>query len=585
MADQQYDVLVIGASLGGVAAALRAAAMGAQTCLIDSGEWVGGQFTAQGVCKPDENKYIESVGSTASYREFRHLVRAYYRNNARLSATGSSQPLFNPGGPYFPSQPQFAVEPKLGDMILKQMIQGSPRLHWRPNTTVEQFELPGDEIAAVNTRASDGTATRYVAAYVLDATDLGDCLPHVLRQGEWVVGAEAAGDTHEAGAPNEANPKWIQPITFVFAVEYRPDAPGEPIPKPPNYERHRAEQNYSVHDGSITTMFSGGMTMFNYRQYIDARNFDDPSFRYDRTTMNTGSNDYGIESIPTGDPDADARIVQEARDASLGYLYWIQTECPRDDGSGNGYPEIQPATQAFGTADGMAPVAYIRESRRIKALKTVVRSELEKSDANRGPRAQLFHDSCGIGTYAFMDGHELPGQGMSGFWIDIWPAQIPMAALIPRRVTNLLAACKNLGTTHFTSGLYRLHPFEWNIGESAGALAAYCLSHETTPHAVAADPHLTRGYQRALLAEGVPLFWWSDVQPGDPLWAAAQLVGAMQVMTGDGNAEMRFNADAPVDDEVRAAVGERVGATIPAEIDTRGHLAAYIFEQGLHPTA
>ncbi|HEY6237123.1 MAG TPA: FAD-dependent oxidoreductase, partial [Candidatus Elarobacter sp.] len=506
MADEQYDVLVIGSSLGGVAAALRAAAMGASVCLIDPGAWVGGQFTAQGVSKPDENKYIETVGSTAAYREFRHTVRAWYRANARLSAVGSSQPLFNPGGPYNPAQPQFAVEPKLGDTILKQMIQGTPKLAWRPNTTVVGFEFAGDAIAAVNTRAAAGSATRYVAQYVLDATDLGDCLPHVLRDGEWVLGAEAHADTGEAGAPANPEPTWIQPVTVICAIEHRPRGENHTIPEPPNYARHRDEQKYSLKDGAITSMFGGGTTMFNYRQYLDARNFNDPNFRYDRTTLNAGANDYGVKSIPTGDPAEDARIIQEARDASLGFLYWLQTECPRDDHSGTGYPELRPVTEAFGTADGMAPVAYIRESRRIKALNTIVRSEVEQSSANRGPRAQLFDDSCGVGTYAFMDGHALPGEGMSGFWIDIWPAQISTRALIPERVTNLLAACKNLGTTHFTNGLYRLHPFEWNIGESAGALAAFCLSQGTTPHAVAADGHLMRAYQRALLAEGVPLF-------------------------------------------------------------------------------
>ena len=49
--------------------------------------------------------------------------------------------------------------------------------------------------------------------------------------------------------------------------------------------------------------------------------------------------------------------------------------------------------------------------------------------------------------------------------------------------TNLLPAGKNIGTTHITNGCYRLHPVEWNIGEVAGALAAFCLDRATTPHA------------------------------------------------------------------------------------------------------
>ena len=83
-------MVVVGASLGGAAAALRAAAMGASVCLLEATAWVGGQFTAQGVTKPDENRYVETVGSTASYRDFRHLVRLYYRKTTDCQRPDSS---------------------------------------------------------------------------------------------------------------------------------------------------------------------------------------------------------------------------------------------------------------------------------------------------------------------------------------------------------------------------------------------------------------------------------------------------------------------------------------------------------------
>ncbi len=53
-------------------------------------------------------------------------------------------------------------------------------------------------------------------------------------------------------------------------------------------------------------------------------------------------------------------------------------------------------------------------------------------------------------------------------------------------------AGKNIGTTHITNGCYRLHPVEWNIGEVAGALAAYCLDHAATPRAVRDDARPAR---------------------------------------------------------------------------------------------
>ncbi|MET7397077.1 FAD-dependent oxidoreductase, partial [Dactylosporangium sp. NPDC005572] len=63
------------------------------------------------------------------------------------------------------------------------------------------------------------------------------------------------------------------------------------------------------------------------------------------------------------------------------------------------------------------------------------------------------------------------------------------------------------GTTHITNGCYRLHPVEWNIGEAAGALAAYCLDTNRTPRAVRGDAEHLQGFQHRLTEDGVELAW------------------------------------------------------------------------------
>ena len=98
-----------------------------------------------------------------------------------------------------------------------------------------------------------------------------------------------------------------------------------------------------------------------------------------------------------------------------------------------------------------------------------------------------------------------------------------MGALIPVRVKNLLAGAKNLGTTHITNGCYRLHPVEWNIGESAGALAAYALDAGRDPAAIHGDATLRRDFQRRLAADGVPLCWFTDVGVAHAAFAALQM--------------------------------------------------------------
>ncbi len=79
--------------------------------------------------------------------------------------------------------------------------------------------------------------------------------------------------------------------------------------------------------------------------------------------------------------------------------------------------------------------------------------------------------------------------------------------MIPVRVDNLLPGGKNLGVTHITNGAFRLHPVEWNVGEAAGILAAFCLERKLTPRQVRNRPELLEAFQALLRREGVELSW------------------------------------------------------------------------------
>jgi hypothetical protein len=87
------------------------------------------------------------------------------------------------------------------------------------------------------------------------------------------------------------------------------------------------------------------------------------------------------------------------------------------------------------------------------------------------------------------------------------PFEIPLGALIPIRMENLLPAGKNVGTTHITNGAFRLHPVEWNIGEAAGQLAAFCLDRATDPRTVRNTPAQLQEFQSLLTSRGVELHW------------------------------------------------------------------------------
>jgi hypothetical protein len=124
--------------------------------------------------------------------------------------------------------------------------------------------------------------------------------------------------------------------------------------------------------------------------------------------------------------------------------------------------------------------------------------------------AAHFADSVGIGSYR-IDLH--PSTGLRTY-VDIssYPFQIPLGALIPVRMENLLPANKNVGTTHITNGCYRLHPVEWLIGDVAGSLAASALKDRMTPSAILNDGERLADFQRHLVDQrGFELHWPDDI--------------------------------------------------------------------------
>jgi hypothetical protein len=580
MATFQYNVVIVGASFGGVAAALAAAAdPKVRVALLEPSQWIGGQATAQGVTRWDEAgmDLMETTGNSKSYRDIRNAIRAWYRANAPLSSYGSSQKYFNPG--FAQSNFPFSVDPSVTHRVLKMQVANlSGRLDLHLGTTVTKVNVQNGSVASLTTSNGD----TYTAGIYLDATDLGDLLP--LAGIPWKIGAEAQSDTNEPDAPSDAHPEWIQPITVPIALEHRPAGENHVLPKPGNYDDIARAQNFKVAEGDINGVFTvlpgGSETLFSYRQYIDSKNFAGGNYDCNRTTLNVGSNDYQGATLPTGDAGQDAAVYNAARDVSIAFAYWLQTQCPRDDGSGSGYPNLMVRKDAFGTADGCAPQAYIRESRRIDAMKTIVQQHIDANNFPSGtPRAQLFEDSCGIGWY----GIDVHPSGYGTPWVGFGTLrfQIPLGALLPKQLDNFVASCKNIGTTHLTSGAYRVHPVEWAIGEAAGVLAAFCTTQQVAPKDVWSHADRMASYQYRLLARGVPIFWWSDVLfEDDPrVFAAAHLCGVNGVFSGEEG--LTFVPSGSVSEADQQTLNDRLGKTLdwPGGSMTRGQAAVFICQQ------
>ena len=119
--------------------------------------------------------------------------------------------------------------------------------------------------------------------------------------------------------------------------------------------------------------------------------------------------------------------------------------------------------------------------------------------------AERFADSVGIGAYR-IDLHPST-RGRNTVDIDSYPFQIPLGALLPVRVDNLLPACKNLGTTRITNGAYREHADRVEHRRGRRHARRVRPGAQEPPRAVRADAVLLGDFQRTLEAQGVLLAW------------------------------------------------------------------------------
>ena len=515
------DLVIIGGGLGGCAAALSAARSGLRVIMTEETAWIGGQLTQQAV-PPDENQWVETIGATRSYQALRTAIRDHYRTQYPITARARANPRLNPGNCWVS---RIGAEPRVMLAVLHAMLApyvASAHVRILQGYKAVRADVHGDRVRAISVRhIVTGHDASLQAPFFVDATELGDLLP--MTGTEYVVGAESQAMTGEPHAKPDYQPDNVQGFTTCFAMDY---LRGEDhvIPKPATYDVWR-DKSLVGEDGQSYRLLSfdepantrigfspdARNGYWSYRRVLDRDLFAPGAFASDVTIVNWGLNDYSFGTIIDASDATVAYHLAQSKDLSRSLLYWLQTEAPRPDG-GAGWKGLRLRPDIVGTEDGMAMYPYIRESRRIVAETTVleqhVTTEARIRDTGldaRAVRAMPFDDAVGIGHY-IMDLH-LTTRGDRGRYGSTLPFQIPLGALLPKRMENLLPAAKNLGVTHLTNGCYRLHPIEWNIGESVGALIAFCRSRGTLPRAVRHTPALLRDYQAQLARDGIPLAW------------------------------------------------------------------------------
>ena len=506
------DVLIAGAGMGGVAGAIRAADRGRSVCLTEESSWVGGQATAGGVSALDEHKFIEITGAPLTYLQFRQRIRGAYGGTA------------NPGACYVSS---LCFEPRVAVKILDEMLASRLNITVLRRTKIVELIRVGNRLsAALAVNLDSKQFVRISPGYVLDATEMGDLLP--LAGVPYVLGAESRAQTGEPHAPENPNPACVQSFTYPFIIESRP---GETHsrPKLPDHDAIVKRQNFSLRMNYPSEYGWKGEVLYSMygddapvpnnmspRPFFSWRRVKNPNI----ALMNWPRQDYHEESILDRSPADQARILQQAKRTSYAFLAWLHYDL--------GHPEMKLLPEQMGTVDGLSMVPYIRESRRLVARETVREQDIV-AEFQPGPRARHFPASVGTGFY-MVDIHPC-GANEKGRMMMPRPFQIPLGALQPKdSIENFLAAGKNIGVTHLANGAYRLHPIEWNIGESAAILATL-------------GPN--QSLDRELTAAGIPVFWFDDLAPSHPRFPAIQLT-AQRGLYPVSLTDLHASPDAPV---------------------------------------
>ena len=471
------EILVIGGTTSGTAAAIQAARRGAKVLLISEFEWLGGMLTSAGVAAPDGNELLS--WQTGIWGQFLRELETR-----------------QPGGLDNAWVSFFTYEPRIGAEIFQNWVENLPNLTWIKHQTPRSVQRNGSQILGVTTEDYQITAQ-----ITIDATELGDLLPLGNIPHRW--GWELHDEFNEPSAPKEFQ-AWMYrypiqvPTWVVILQDYGEDHSAPTIPCPKHADLSLFETAWETY---------GGEKFLNYGRLPG-----------DRFMINwpISGNDYGegIDRIIHSSAQRTA-FGLEAQRHSLAFAHFIQTKLGLRYGLAT---DVFPETPAR-LHPALALHPYHRESRRIIGLTTVREHDLLPLDHTTAPlpfysqfhpqdsapdQAQSGCTSIAIGNYA--NDHHYPSGDItlapkSIEWGGRWtgtPFTIPYTALIPDHIDGFFACEKNISVTHMANGATRLQPIVLAIGQAVGMAAALCLEQSCQPR------HLpVRTVQNALLNDPI----------------------------------------------------------------------------------
>lgn len=572
--------------------------------LVSDIDWLGGQFSSEGVGAVDE--WTTVAGKRTEFPRsgmFLEVVRAIEAFNRKTYGVAQ------PGNCVCA---RLTIEPKAAAAIFETLIApevSAGRLvverGWEPAKVL----LDANQVVGVEfVKGADQLAVR--AKLTIDAGDWGDVIR--LSGARWSAGPDPRSRFDEPSAPqkiDEDNRREMNPITY--CVTLRGSDLEETIPPPEGFEPQRyfgasretlkqldetgwpkgvLKMNVpafaeTVHkDGP----YSPPVNVYTHRRLVDAVHRNRGSSE-ECLFLNWPVQDYPLDRWPKSVADAleatekgaarkniaeltpaQRRIVfDDAKRHSLGLLHHLQKIEPR-------FRKLT-LTNEYGTADRLPPKPYIREGLRLEALTMLREQDLRTPHAE--PKWARRMPADGVFGFQFnIDFHptrrQFLGNDPAGPWATVHTATrnwnthtdrstFPLSGLIPVERHGLLGASKNIGVSSIVSSAVRLHGQMMLCGQASGTIAAVALKQGVQPRALAANPRHVAEVQRTL-ATGVGgpggLLWpYHDLPPEHPSFVAANLASLSGVWQPDAD-DVFFRPDAAVSAEAGAAVRARLPA-------------------------
>ncbi|NJL47792.1 MAG: FAD-dependent oxidoreductase [Leptolyngbyaceae cyanobacterium SM2_5_2] len=567
------EVVVIGGTLGGVAAASHAMRTGITTCVIELTPWLGGQISSQGVSAIDESRAMRwQRNFSPSWDAFKALIQR--------------QPVYLPDWTGLPSQlpvhktnscwvGELCFSPKAGataaEMWLREAAQAAPNSRWATSTAFKgaAFDATGRTITAIygvrriprdpnyvpTGRLSEELGEWYSWSdsdrynkipirlqpppgrrmIVIDATDTGELvgwanLPHRL-------GSDSQAFTGEVNAPPRDNPDCTQAYTYPFVLATLDDK-GESLRDLQKVEpaftkaEHRGEFdlegfqffntgsvfNYRrivsqvPGDSNVNITRPGEMTLINWNKGNDWHFMDPPLVLTEEDLRLSGQKQNWMGGLST-------ESLKYGEIHALMFADWLME---REATSKLPLTFLRGEDAPLGTQSGLSMVPYIREGRRIlgrpaygqesfMAVEVDLREDMTGGRDFSPTAVALAHydiDIHGCRYRAWRPSYEAAGASIKEFVVR--PLQIPLEALVPQGVDNVLIGGKGIAVSHIVNGVTRVHYGEWSIGGAAGATAGWLLRYgkpdDLTPSQIVVTGQMP-SLQAFLMQQGLRFMW------------------------------------------------------------------------------